>query len=135
VARTERAAPRGPDSVRFTQLFPTYQSWYTLAHRPSVIARMAVLPPDHRVFTELGERIRASMRVGWLPASYGPVPDSPRPIMQVNKAGSVRRWYLHTLAEAALYGAPHDGRLHKALRQELQGVFDPYNVILWIGPG
>ena len=64
--------------------------------------------------------------------SYGPVPNAPRPWLQVNKVGSIRRWYLHALSEAALYGAPHDGRLHKALRQELQGVFDPDQTVLWI---
>ena len=124
-----------PDSVRFRQLFPTYQAWHTLAYSPSVLAQMVSLPPEHRVFTELGERIQASMRAGWPSASYGPVPDAPRPLMQTDKTSFVRRWYLHTLAEASLYGAPHDGRLHKALRQELQGTFDPYNSILWIGPG
>ena len=127
--------PWEPDSVKFKQFFPTYQAWHTLAYRPSVLAQMVSLPPEHRVFTELGDRIQASMRAGWPLASSGPVPDAPRPLMQTDKTSSVRRWYLHTLAEASLYGAPHDGRLHKALRQELQGTFDPYNLILWIGPG
>ncbi len=68
-----------PDSDRFMELFPTYQSWHTLAHRPQVLAPMAALPPEHQVFTDLGKRIRASMRSGWLPASYGPVPNAPRP--------------------------------------------------------
>ena len=122
----------GQESDRFAQLWPTYQAWHTLAYRPQVLAQMASLPPEHRVFTDLGERVRASMRIGWPPASYGPVPNAPRPRMEANKVGSIRRWYLHALSEAALYGAPHDGRLHKALRQELQGVFDPDQVVLWI---
>ena len=122
-----------PDSDRFTQLFPTYQAWHTLAYKPQVLTQMAALPPEHRVFTDLGERIRANMCIGWLPASYGPIPNGPSPSMEANKAGSVQRWYLHTLAEAALCGAPHDVRLQKALRQELQGVFDQHQMILWIG--
>ncbi len=123
------------DSVRFRHLFPTYQVWYTLAYSPSVLAQMVSLPPEDRVFTELGERIQASIRAGWPLASYGPVPDVPRPLMETDKTRSVRRWYLHTLAESALYGAPHDGRFHKTLRKELEGTYDPYNLILWIGPG
>ena len=94
---------------------------------------MAALTPEHRVFTDLGKRIRASMRSEWLPALYGPVPNVPDPSREANNAGSVRRWYLHALAEAALYGAPHDGRLQKAPRQEMQGVFDPHQGVLWIG--
>jgi hypothetical protein len=41
------------DSVRFRHLFPTYQAWYTLAYRPSVLAQMVSLPSEHPVFTEL----------------------------------------------------------------------------------
>jgi hypothetical protein len=94
---------------------------------------MVELPPEHRVFTDLGKRIRASMRSEWLPALYGPVANVPDPSRETNNAGSVRRWYLHALTEAALYGAPHAVRLQKALRQEMQGVFDPHQEVLWIG--
>ena len=123
----------GVDNDKFMQLFSTYKAWRTLAYNPRLLAPVAALSPENRIFTDLGERIRASMRVDWPPASYGPVPDTPRPTVQMIKTGLVRRWYLHALAEATLYGAPHDGRLQKALRRELQGVFDPDDVILWIG--
>ncbi len=58
---------------------------------------------------------------------------TPLPTVQTIKTVSVRWWYLHALTEAALYGAPHDGRLQKDLRWEIQVVFDPHDVILWIG--
>ena len=54
----------GQESDRFAQLLPTYQAWHTLAYRPQVLAQMAALPPEHRVFTDLGERIPASMCIG-----------------------------------------------------------------------
>ena len=42
------------------------------------------------------------------------------------------RCRLHALAEAAVYAAPHDGRLHTALRQELLGCFDQTRQTLWM---
>ena len=121
---------RGTDGPGFDALFLTYRACFTIATHPDVLAPWSGLPPGHKTLGELAQRFRAGMRLGYAPAVYGPIPSAPRPSAE-HGAGASERWRLHALAEAVVYAAPHDGRLHCALRRELCGCFDRTHQILW----
>lgn len=122
---------RGQDGPGYEALFLTYRACYTIAMEPDILAPLAGVPPGHQAFGDLAQRVGTRMRLGCRPATYGPIPAGPRPRAdQCGGAGD--RWRLHALAEAVIYAAPHDGRLHTALRQELRGYFDQACQTLWM---
>ena len=105
---------RGQDGPDYEALFMTYRACYTVAAAPDTLAPLAGLPPGHQALVDLAHRVRARMRLGCRSATYGPIPVLPRPASD-RSGSSTDRWRLHALAEAAVYAAPHDGRLHTAL--------------------
>ena len=122
---------RGQEGPDYETLFLTYRACYTIAMEPDILAPLAEIPPGHQALGDLAQRVGTRMRLGCRPAMYGPVPAGPRPRSdQLGGAGD--RWRLHALTEAVVYAAPHDGRLHTALRQELRGYFDQTCQTLWM---